>query len=228
MIAIFVIAIVLCALTADYVVQWLSLLASEKAPEPIALDYVNDRHMAVRVEPTGLVKIGLDEVASRLLGRPDRIEWTHGGQVSVGAPLATLHRRGRKIVLHSPLDGLVMQEKDLEPPSTDRSGAESASGSWLLRVRPSELRSHLERMRSGEVLRRWMREEMDRLRDAIVARTPKLVSVGATALDGGPPAPELADALSDAAFDETVRDLLGREALVSELSDTTSNQERLS
>jgi hypothetical protein len=84
-------------------------------------------------------------------------------------------------------------------------------------------------MRSGEVLHRWMRGEMDRLRNAIVARTPQLAGVGVTALDGGLPAPEIADTLSDAAFDETVRDLLGREALVGEpSSDTTSNQERLS
>jgi hypothetical protein len=226
-IAIFVIAIVLCALTADYVVQRLQLLASE-APAPLGLDYVDDRHMAVRVEPTGLVKIGLDEVAGLLLGRPDRIEWTHGGQVVAGAPLATLHRRGRKIVMRSPIDGLVMQEKDPEPLAKARPGSEQPSASWLLRVRPAQLRGQLDRMRSGEVLRRWMREEMDRLRDTIVARAPHLTGVGATALDGGPPAPEIADALGDAAFCETVRDLLGDEALVDEPSDTPSNQERLS
>ena len=90
MVALFVVAIMLCALTADYVVQRLALRAPAYALDDIFLDA---SHLWISPEPTGVARIGADDVVAVLLGRPWRIEWSPTGQVKRGMPLAVVHGR---------------------------------------------------------------------------------------------------------------------------------------
>jgi glycine cleavage system H lipoate-binding protein len=227
-IAIFVIAIVLCALTADYAVQLLARrkLASTSVVLAPSAGYATDGHVTVYPEPDGLVKVGIDGVAAWLLGQPDRIEWTQAKQVSAGAPLVTLHRRGRKLVLRAPLDGTVVEQNRDGMQSAAQESLDLSPAHWLARVRPTELHRHLEHMRTGESLRQWLRMEMNRLRAIVIAQAPQLESVGATALDGGPISPAIADQLDDTAFYETARALMGEAAVDLSGAINTASQEQ--
>ena len=209
MVALFVVAILLCALTADYVVQRLALRAPSYALGDIFLDA---SHLWIRPEPSGLARIGAGDVVGVLLGRPWRIEWAPAGPVKRGTPLAVLHGLGRSLTLRSPVDGEVV-EQNTSVGAAVASASQVFDAGWLVRLRPVELAPRLAAMKTGAKLRDWSRQEMDRLRAFVQSRLP-VAAVGATAADGGPLVADLASRLDDDAWSEAVRLMLGTEIQV--------------
>jgi glycine cleavage system H lipoate-binding protein len=205
MVALFVVAIMVCALTADYVVQRLALRAPSYAFGDIFLDA---SHLWIKPEPSGLARVGADDVVGVLLGRPWRIEWSPMGQVKRGAPLAVVHGQGRSLTLRSPVDGDVVEQNTKVGEVLANASLQAFDAGWLVRMRPVELAPRLAAMKTGAKLRDWSRQEMDRLRAYVLSRLPA-AAVGITAADGGPLAPDLASRLDDNAWDEAVRLMLG-------------------
>jgi glycine cleavage system H lipoate-binding protein len=208
MVALFVVAIMLCALTADYVVQRLALRAPAYALEDIFLDA---SHLWIRPEPTGVARIGADEVVAVLVGRPWRIEWSPTGQVKRGMPLAVVRGHGRSLILRSPVDGEVVEQNTQLAASLAQASLQTLDADWLVRLQPAELAPCLAAMKTGAKLREWSRQEMDRLRAFVLARVPAR-ALGVTAADGGPLAADLASRLDDDAWNEAVRLMLGADS----------------
>jgi hypothetical protein len=98
MVALFVVAIVLCAVSADYVVQRLALRARSSALDGL---FVDTSHLWIQAEPSGLARVGADQVILALLGRSWQIDWAPKGQIKRGAPLAVVYGQGRSLTLHS-------------------------------------------------------------------------------------------------------------------------------
>ena len=212
MVALFVIGIMLCALTADYVVRRLafralSIRAAADALEGIFLD---TGHLWIQPEMAGLTRVGADGVVGVLLGSPQRIDWPAKGPIERGAPLAVVYGQGRSLTLRSPVDGEVVEQN----PSFATGAAAVSTGAfdsaWLVRLKTAELAPHLATMKTGAKLREWSRQEMDRLRAFVLSRLPA-AALGATAADGGPLAADLASQLDDDAWNEAVRLMLGTE-----------------
>ena len=208
MVALFVVAIVLCALSVDYFVQRLALRAPAMRMDPDALHGIfgDSAHLWIRPEATGLASVGSDSVVSVLLGRPRHVEWAKPGSVRRGSPLAVVHGQGRSLTLRSPIDGEVVEQ------NTSLGAAPSLDAGWLVRLKPVALASNLATMRSRKSLRDWSRAEMDRLRAFVLSRMPA-AAVGATAADGGPLGADLASRLDDGAWNEAVVLMLGEGAL---------------
>ena len=112
MVALFVIGIMLCALTADYVVQRLALRAPSAREISDALEgiFMDAGHLWIQPEQAGLVRVGADRVLGLLLGSPQRIDWPAKGPIKRGAPLAVVHGQGRSLILRSPIDGDVVEQ----------------------------------------------------------------------------------------------------------------------
>ena len=223
MVALFVIGILLCALTADYVVQRLALRSPSMHEVADALEgiFMDAGHVWIQPEPTGLARVGADGVVGLLLGSPRRIDWPAKGPVVRGAPLAVVRGQGRSLTLRSPVDGEVVEQNTGFSAGSAPASSEAFDSGWLVRLRPKALEPQLATMNTGTKLREWSRQEMDRLREFILSRLP-LAVVGATAADGGPLAAELASRLNDDAWYEAVRLMLGAQSLgqdeVSELA----------
>jgi len=203
MVALFVVAIVLCAVSADYVVQRLALRALSGALDGF---FVDANHLWIQAESSGLARVGADQVIRALLGHAWKIDWAPKGQVKCGAPLAVVYGQGRSLTLRSPFDAEVM-EQNTSFASVLASSAAFDAG-WLVRMRPVELAPRLAAMKTGAKLREWSRQEMDRLRAFVLSRLP-VSAIGATAADGGPLAADMASRLDDDAWNETVRLMLG-------------------
>jgi len=205
MVALSVIAIVLCALTADYVVQRLALRAARQPDEGY---FLHPNHLWVRPEPSGLASVGADSVIGLLLGRRWRVEWKPLGAIKRGEPLAVIHAHGRSLTLRAPVDGEVVAQNTQHSAFTVHDSPEALDTGWLVRLRPVALASSLASMRTNQGLREWLRGEMERLRAFVLSRIPA-ASVGATATDGGPLAGDLSSLLDDAAWNEAVGLMLG-------------------
>jgi glycine cleavage system H protein len=142
-------------------------------------------HVWARPEPGGVVTIGLDELASRLAGKPDSIELPQPGtRIRVNGPAFRIRKRDADIRMLAPVDGEV-----IETGSTEQD--------WLLKVKPpapGELAfRHLLR---GAEIRPWLLREMERLQLALAAEgaSPALA-------DGGIPVADMAEACPRADWD---------------------------
>ena len=204
MVALFILAIVLCAVTADYVVQRLALRALSGALDGF---FVDASHLWIQTEPAGLARVGADPVIRALLGRSWKIDWAPKGRVKRGSPLAVVHGQGRSLTLRAPIDGEVIEYNPSFGSAATLASSEAFDVGWLVRMRPVELAPRLAAMKTGATLLEWSRQEMDRLRAFVLSRLP-LSAVGATAADGGPLAADLASRLDNDAWNAAVRLML--------------------
>ncbi len=214
MVALFVIGLMLCALTLDYIVQRLAfrLPTAREVSDVLEGIFMDGGHLWIRPEARGLARVGTDGVVGVLLGSPQRIDWPSKGPVRRGEPLAVVHGRGRSLTLRSPVDGEVVEQNATFTTDVAKAPTGDFDARWMVRVKTPDFSPHLAAMKTGAKLRDWWRQEMDRLRAFALSRLPA-ASVGATAADGGPLADDLASRLDDEAWNEAVRLMLGSESL---------------
>jgi glycine cleavage system H protein len=157
-------------------------------------------HTWARVEPEGLVALGIDEFGSKLVGPLAGIRLpAPGARLGQGEVGWTLLARDRSVDMLSPVDGVVVEvnPRAFEP---DQPAAGSYDR-WLVKVRPTRLGSNLRTLLTGEFARAWMAASADAVRMRL---SP---SLGLAIEDGGVPIDGLAPALDPEGWDEFAREL---------------------
>lgn len=140
-------------------------------------------HTWIEPQQDGTVLVGLDDIAARFTGRPERVELpAPGSRVQVNGTAWKMGRGGASARVLSPVGGTVE-----ETGGPDRG--------WYLRIRPEDPDfRHL--LRGGEA-RAWLAREMERM--AAMVAAPALV--GATMADGGELVSDVPAAVPDADWD---------------------------
>lgn len=175
--------------------------------------FLDPSHCWIALEPSGLVTVGADALATALLGPPDRVSVEPTGTfVARGEPLLTLYRGHRRLTLRAPVSGLVA-EHNVALGAAPAVLAEQPYGPhWLCRVQPQELGTALRAMLIADEATRWLRGELRRAREALLAlHQPAAATLGVTASDGGLPEPGLSAALSDDQWQELARGVFGEQ-----------------
>lgn len=133
------------------------------------------------------VRIGIDDLAARLIGKADSIELPKFGQwIRQGQKFCTIQRDGSTATLVSPIEGMVT---DVNMPAVENPAVatEDPYGEgWLLAVQAPDADTGYRNLLQGSVARSWMEEAASRLRAAFPALA------GATAQDGGVAVKDLA------------------------------------
>jgi hypothetical protein len=164
-------------------------LAAPEEPEeeiigmPFPLDRFYHRgHTWTRLDPDGLLTVGLDELGRRLVGAPDAIDLPQPGtRLHANGTAFRMKKRGADVRVLSPVDGEVVQTG-------------SADQGWYLRIRPASLDlTHL--LRRSEV-RPWLLREMERLQLALTAE-----GAAPTLADGGVPVDDIGAGYPDIDWD---------------------------
>ncbi len=158
-------------------------------------------HSWVLRERKRRVRVGIDEFAAALVGRPERIElprlgvWLRQGQRAL-----TFYRDGEKTEVVSPTEGEVVEINPdvLLDPTLVRKDPYGRGWMMVLDV-PDEDTMNRNLVPEGFV-QSWMRATVDRL----YALQPSLA--GAVAADGGRPTEDLVAALPDASWRELTQD----------------------
>lgn len=156
-------------------------------------------HTWARTDEAGLVEVGMDDFAARLLGPVGRLGLpAPGAEVAQGAPALRAEEDGREVALVSPVDGTVAEVN----PAARAGNAweqEPYSG-WLFKVRPARLAANLRQLLSGEAARRW--EEV--AAESLLARASP--ALGTVLADGGVPVHGIAKELEPEKWDELCRE----------------------
>jgi glycine cleavage system H lipoate-binding protein len=136
--------------------------------------YYHRGHSWARIEYGGWVRVGIDDFALRLLGQQDEIEApAPGSTVRQGQPVATLKRSGRKAVIASPVDGVVMAvNHNLSDKASIANKAPYEDG-WLMVIQPSNLQENLNNLFFDSEGLSWIDEEAMFL-NAMLAEESKL------------------------------------------------------
>ena len=140
-------------------------------------------HTWARLEDPGLVTIGLDDFARRLVGPVDQIELPCGGSALLQGETGFRVGRGdRWASLLSPIDGEVVEvNRALLAAPNDISDDPYGRG-WICRVRPRNTALSMRNLLGGTLARRWLEDEGTHLGASLAQEA------GGAMADGGAPA----------------------------------------
>jgi glycine cleavage system H lipoate-binding protein len=160
-------------------------------------------HSWVMPEAEDIVTIGIDDFAQKLVGEVTQISLPEAGkQLSRGEPGWQIEAGSQAVELLAPLDGEVVERNRAVLASPALVNSDPYGEGWLLKVRPSRLKSDLKGLLSGRLAQNWMRLTEQALRSHMSG------DLGTVLQDGGLPVSGIARALSGEQWDEFAREFL--------------------
>lgn len=131
-------------------------------------------------ESPSLVRVGMDEFASKLTGKIERITLPQRGQwVRQGQKIWTLHRDGTSVDMVSPIEGSVADINEVAVRDPEVARKDPYGEGWLVTVQSPDAKTNFRNLLGGALARWWTEESASRLQ----RRMP--MALGALAQDGG-------------------------------------------
>jgi glycine cleavage system H lipoate-binding protein len=135
-------------------------------------------------ESPSLVRVGMDEFASKLSGRVDSITLPQRGQwIRQGQKVCTIHRDGASVDMVSPIEGSVadINESIVRDPALARN--DPYGEGWLLTVQSPDAKTNFRNLLGGALARWWTEESASRLQRKIPTMLGALAQDGGAAID---------------------------------------------
>jgi glycine cleavage system H lipoate-binding protein len=134
---------------------------------------------ALSESPT-LVRVGMDEFASKLTGKLESIHLPQRGQwVRQGQKICTLHRDGAAVDMVSPIEGSISDINETVVRDPALALKDPYGEGWLVTVQSPDAKTNFRNLLGGALARWWTEESASRLQRHIP------VALGALAQDGG-------------------------------------------
>jgi|SRR5579862_398584 len=131
-------------------------------------------------ESPNLVRVGMDDFASKLAGKVESITLPQRGQwLRQGQKLCTLHRDGIAVDMVSPIEGTVSDVNDTVGSNADLARKDPYGDGWLITVQSPDAKTNFKNLLGGSLARWWTEESAARLQRKIPT------FAGALAQDGG-------------------------------------------
>jgi glycine cleavage system H protein len=155
-------------------------------------------HTWARVEPDGVVTVGIDDFAHKLVGPASISLPALGARVAQGEAAFELGDEKKRVAMLSPVDGTVVA---VNKAAEERAGARDKpySAVWLYQVKAPRLAANLRQLLRDGAARRYLEEASDALAHRM---SPEL---GLVLQDGGTPVHGVARALAGEEWDVIAR-----------------------
>src|SRR5271165_6036250 len=132
-------------------------------------------------ESPNLVRVGMDDFASKLTGTVDTFTFPLRGQwVRQGQKLCTIHRDGCEVDMVSPIEGTVSDINEGVVKNPKLALGDPYGEGWLLTVQAPDAKTSFRNLLGGPLARWWTEESASRLQ-----RRMPMAASGAYAQDGG-------------------------------------------
>jgi len=166
-----------------------SLVGGFSVPEK--LRYHPGHTWAVGETPT-LVRIGMDEFASKLTGKLEKISLPQRGKwIRQGQKIWTLHRNGATVDMVSPIEGSIVDINEAAMSNPEIARKDPYGEGWLVTVQSPDAKTNFRNLLGGAMARWWTEESASRLQ-----RTMPM-ALGALAQDGGVAMDNISEQLPD-------------------------------
>lgn len=137
-------------------------------------------HTWALAESRELVRVGMDDFASKLIGKIESISLPQRGRwVRQGQKIWTILRDGKSVDMVSPIEGTITDVNDAVAKSPELARKDPYGEGWLVTVQAPDSKLNFRNLLSGTLARLWTEDSALRLR----SRMPVLA--GALAQDGG-------------------------------------------
>jgi glycine cleavage system H lipoate-binding protein len=154
-----------------------SLVSGFQVPENVRY---HPGHTWALSESPNLVRVGMDDFASKLAGKVQSISLPQRGQwLRQGQKLCTLHRDGIAVDMVSPIEGSVSDINDAAGADPELARKDPYGEGWLITVQSPDAKTNFKNLFGGALARWWTEESVSRLH----RKMPTLL--GALAQDGG-------------------------------------------
>ena len=154
-----------------------SLVGGFQVPENLRY---HPGHTWALSESPNLVRVGLDDFASKLIGKIERIALPQRGQwVRQGQKIWTVYRDGSSVDMVSPIEGTVAEINEAAARDPESARTDPYGEGWLLAVHSPDAKTNFRNLLGGALARWWTEESAGRLQK----RMP--MALGALAQDGG-------------------------------------------
>ncbi len=143
-------------------------------------------------ESPSLVRVGMDDFASKLVGKVERMTLPQRGQwIRQGQKIATFFRDGAAVDMVSPIEGSIADVNDKVSHDPMLAQKDPYGEGWLVTVQSPDAKTNFRNLLGGALARWWTEESSNRLQ----RQMPMLC--GALAQDGGVAVGNLADQIPD-------------------------------
>lgn len=151
----------------------------------------------------GVVRVGMDDFATRLIGPIDGVDLpTPGTRLVQGETGFTIRVGERAVPVLSPVDGEVVRVNADAVRAPGIVGDDPFGGGWLVEVRPERLAADRTNLLTGTLARRFFEDAVADLRARIGS------DLGPVLQDGGTPVRGIARAIAGDGWERLVRDHL--------------------
>ena len=143
-------------------------------------------------ETPTLVRIGMDEFASKLTGKLEKIALPQRGKwIRQGQKIWTLHRNGATVDMVSPIEGSIVDINEAAMSNPELARKDPYGEGWLVTVQSPDAKTNFRNLLGGAMARWWTEESASRLQRQMP------MALGALAQDGGVAVDNIADQLPD-------------------------------
>jgi len=154
-----------------------SLVGGFQVPENLRY---HPGHTWALSESPNLVRVGMDQFATKLTGKIQRITLPQRGQwIRQGQKIWTLHRDGAAVDMVSPIEGSVADINEAAVRDPEMARKDPYGEGWLVTVQSPDAKTNFRNLLGGALARWWTEESATRLQ----RRLP--MALGALAQDGG-------------------------------------------
>ena len=166
-----------------------ALVAGFEVPENLRY---HAGHTWALSESSEMVRIGMDDFASKLIGKIEAITLPQRGRwVRQGQKIWTILRDGKSVDMVSPIEGTVTDVNDAAARNPELARTDPYGAGWLVTVQAPDAKINFRNLLGGKLARLWTESAALQLRN----RMPALA--GALAQDGGVAVDDLTAHLPD-------------------------------
>jgi CheY-like chemotaxis protein len=148
------------------------VVATERpSPHEFALPggvFISEGHVWANVTVPGLVRVGIDDFARKMIGHVDAIEFpVKGSPVKKGEPLFVVRQGGRTATFKAPITGKIHAVNGELAQNLAWLERQPYEKGWICSIKPDQLASELENLKIGEKAAVWYQQEIKRVRELL-------------------------------------------------------------
>ncbi len=126
--------------------------------------FISEGHCWANIDDKGMVKVGLDDFARKLIGKIDSIEFPNLGlSIRKGQRLFAVKQAGRRAVFNSPVSGKVKEINKLLNSDIESIEFSPYENNWVCQIDAEELDSEIPQLKIGKAAVTFFQEDIERL-----------------------------------------------------------------
>ena len=130
--------------------------------------FFSPEHTWVRIEPTGEIRIGIDDFVQKTIGKIDKIILPKNKQiVSKGQPLFTIKQNSRTFVFPSPTSGRISKVNIRLADHAEFLHVNPYEIGWLCCMEVDDLMGEIQHLKIGASAIEWYHNEINKLKDIV-------------------------------------------------------------